>query len=263
VLWLVTILLHRRIPATWNFAGAILVQGALACVAPYTLLAFGQQAVDSGLAAILNSTSPFFVCLISFFWKQHQELTSRKLLGVIIGFVGVIGVAGATVLSGLGQQVLSQTMIVLAAGSSAMSAIYGKRFETVPPEAVAAGTLTSAAIIMLPFCLFLEQPWQLSPSALSVTALAANAIVATALGFVVYFKLLRTIGSVATASTSYLKPAVGVLIGVALLGEPLTWPFVVALLAILGGIATINSERKNLPDEARQSKAELASSKLS
>ena len=144
-----------------------------------------------------------------------------------------------------------------------MSAIYGKRFETVPPEAVAAGTLTSAAIIMLPFRSFFEQPWRLSPSALSITALAANAIVATALGFVVYFKLLRTIGSVATASTSYLKPAVGVLIGVALLGEPLTWPFVVALLAILGGIATINSERKNLPDEGRQTKAELASSKLS
>jgi drug/metabolite transporter (DMT)-like permease len=258
VLWLVTILLRRRIPATWSFSSRILAQGALSCVAPYTLLAFGQQAVDSGLAAVLNSTAPLFVCLISFIWTRDEKLTPRKVLGVISGFVGVVGVAGTTALSGLGQQSLSQAVIVLAAASSAMSAIHGKRFASVAPEVVAAGTLTSAAIILLPFCLFFEEPWRLSPSGASAAALMANAVVATALGFVVYFKLLRAIGSVGTASASYLKPAVGVLIGVWLLGEPLTWPFIVALVAILGGIAAINSGRRNSPNEAGPGKGELA-----
>jgi drug/metabolite transporter (DMT)-like permease len=182
-------------------------------------------------------------------------LTSKKLLGVISGFVGVIGIAGLTALSGLGQQVPSQTMIVLAAASSAMSAIHGRRLETVAPEVVAAGTLTSATIMLLPFCLVFEEPWQLSPSAPSMAALLVNAVIATALGFVVYFKLLRTIGSIGTASTSYLKPAIGVLIGVWLLGEPLTWPFVVALVAILGGLAAINGERLS-SNGARQKNSE-------
>jgi drug/metabolite transporter (DMT)-like permease len=263
VLWLIALLLYRRIPATWNFAGRILVQGMLSCVAPYTLLAFGQQAVDSGLAAVLNSTAPLFVCLINLLWTRDENLTSRKISGVISGFVGVVGLAGATALSGLGQEILSQTLIVLAAASSALSAIYGRRFQSVAPEVVAAGTLTSAAVILLPFCLVFEQPWQLSPSAPSVAAVVVNAVVATALGFVVYFKLLRTVGSVATASTSYLKPAVGVLIGVALLGEPLTWPFIVALLAILGGIAAINSGRKNSSAGSAQGEGELVASNRS
>ena len=117
-----------------------------------------------------------------------------------------------------------------------MSAIHGRKFESVALEVVAAATLTAAAIMLLPFCLLIEQPWRLSPSAASVAALTVNATVATALGFVIYFKLLRRVGSVATASTSYLKPAVGVLIGVSLLGESVTWPFILALLTILGGL---------------------------
>jgi drug/metabolite transporter (DMT)-like permease len=139
-----------------------------------------------------------------------------------------------------------------------MSALHGRRFDSVAPEVVAAGTLTAAAILLFPFCLFVDKPWQLWPSAPSVAALIVNAVVATALGFVVYFKLLRSIGSVGTTSTSYLKPAVGVLIGVCLLGEPLTWPFIIALAAILGGLAAINSERKSSPaNAAGQQKSEL------
>jgi drug/metabolite transporter (DMT)-like permease len=250
VLWFVAIALRRRIPATWHFAGRISIQGMLSCVAPYTLLAFGQQTVDSGLAAVLNSTAPLFVCLINFLWTQHEKLTPRKIFGVISGFVGVTAIAGTTALAGFGGQVPGQTMIVLAAISSAMSAIHGRRFESIAPEVVAAGTLTAAAIMLLPFALFLEEPWRLSPSASSLAALIINAVAATALGFVVYFRLLRTIGSVGTASTSYLKPAVGVLIGILLLGETFTWSFVVALGAILFGLVAINSERRDVPPNA-------------
>jgi drug/metabolite transporter (DMT)-like permease len=260
ILWLLAIILQRKVPATWSFAGRIFVQGALSCVVPYTLLAFGQQTVDSGLAAVLNSTAPMFVCLINFFWTQQERLTSRKVFGVICGFVGVIGIAGISALAGLGQQTLSQAAIVLAAVSSALSAIHGKRFESVALEVVAAGTLTAAAVTLLPFCLFFEAPWQLSPSVPSALALVVNAVFATALGFVVYFKLLRTIGSIGTASTSYLKPAVGVLIGVCLLGESLTWPFIGALIAVLAGIVAINSDRTSLSgsESAKKEREALA-----
>lgn len=248
VLWLVALSLRRAVPVTGTFVGLILIQGVLSCVVPYTLLAFGQQSVDSGLAAILNSTAPLFVCLISFWWSL-ETLTARRLFGVASGFAGVIGVAGASAMTGLGQQTVDQGLIVLAALSSALSAIHGRRFVAVAPEVVAAATLTSAALILLPFSLLFEMPWRLSPSSSSIVALFVNALFATALGFVVYFRLLSTIGSIGTASTSYLKPAVGALIGVAFLGEAITWPLIIALITILCGIFAITTGQSGGPSD--------------
>lgn len=243
LLWLVVAAYGRAVPTTWAFTRRIVIQGIISCVVPYTMLAIGQQSVESGLSAVLNSTAPLFVCAIHFLWIRDERLSARKLVGVLIGFVGVVCVAGTTALAGLGQQTAGQTIIVLAAVSSALSAIHGRNFVSVAPEVVAAGTLSAAAFLLFPFCLFFDMPWRLAPSYQSLAALVANAIFATALGFVVYFKLLKTIGSVGTVSTSYLKPAVGALIGLVFLGEPLTWPFLVALLCILAGIAVINSDR--------------------
>ena len=242
VLWLVVIWRRRNVPKEWRFAGRLFIQGAVSCVLPYTLIAFGQQTVPSSLAAILNSTTPLFVCLISLLWTRHEPMTPRRVFGVAIGFAGVIAITGASALFGLGQQVFGQTMIVLATVSSAVSVIHGRHFDSTAPEVVAAGMLTCAAILLLPLCLLVESPWQASPSAASVAALLLNAIVATALGFVVYFRLIRTIGSMGTSSTSYLKPAVGVLIGCGLLGEALTWSIVGGLLAVLVGVAAINTK---------------------
>jgi len=94
--------------------------------------------------------------------------------------------------------------------------------------------------VLVPLCFFVEAPLNLAPSAASLAALLVNAVVATALGFVVYFRLIRTIGSMGVASVGYLKPAVGVLIGCALMGEALTWTTGAGLIAILIGVAAIN-----------------------
>jgi drug/metabolite transporter (DMT)-like permease len=85
-------------------------------------------------------------------------------------------------------------------------------------------------------------PFNCVPSAASLAALLANAVVATALGFVVYFRLIRTIGSMGTASVGYLKPGVGVLIGYALMEECLTWTAGAGLIAILIGVAAVNQK---------------------
>ena len=241
VLWLVVIVRRQEVPKTRHFARLLFIQGAISCVVPYTLITFGQQTVESGLAAVLNSSTPLFVCLISVLWTHHEPVTLRRIFGVPIGFAGVTAIVGASTFFGLGEHVLGQAAIILATLSSAVSVIHGRRFDSVAPEVVAAGMLTSAAIVLLPLCLVLETPWRVSPSASSLIALLVNAVVATGLGFVVYFRLIRTIGSIGTASTSYLKPAVGVLIGWAFLGEPLTWTLVGGLLAILIGVAAITT----------------------
>ena len=238
-LWIVAILLGRKMPKRWDFARRVFFQGGI-CVISYTLIAFGQQSVDSALAAILNSATPLFVCLIGVTWTRHEPITIGRLSGTLIGLGGVVLVAGASALLGLGRETAGQAAILLATLASAVSVIHGRRFAGIDPEVVAAGMLTCAAIVLVPMCLLVEAPWRVEPSAASLAALGTNALVATALGFVIYFHLIRKIGSVGTASASFIKPAIGVLIGCALMGEPLTWTLGFGLLAILFGVAAIN-----------------------
>src|SRR5262249_46825535 len=174
--------------------------------------------VDSALAAILNSAIPLFVCLISVLWTHHEPMTFGRLSGAIIGLAGVVVIAGASALLGLGRQTIGQAAIVLATFLNAVSVIYGRRFSDVAPEVVAASVLTCAAVALIPLSLLMEAPWRTAPSAASLMALGGNAFVATAFGFVIYFRLIRTVGSMGTASIGYIKPAIGVLIGCALMG---------------------------------------------
>jgi drug/metabolite transporter (DMT)-like permease len=245
-LWIIVFALKCDWPARRDLIPRLFVQGCLACVLPFTLLAIGQRSVDSALAAILNSTTPLFVCLISLLWTEHEIMTFGRLFGVSIGLTGAGMIAGTNAFSGLGQSMFGQVAIILATVASAASIIHGRRFADVAPEITAAGTLTSAAVVLVPLCFVVETPLQTVPSAASSAALCVNAIVATAFGFVLYFRLIRTLGSIATASAGYLKPAVGILIGCMLLGEALTWA-AAGLLAIFLGVAAINQHQLSMP----------------
>lgn len=239
-LWTMAFSLKRKIPRRPDVVLRLLVQSGVGCVIPYTFIALGQRSVDSGLTAILNSTTPLFVYLISVMWTHHERTTFGRLWGAIIGLCGVVLVVGTNALLDLRGQVVGEAAILLATLSSAISVIHGRRFADIAPEVVAAGTLTWAAVVLVPLSLLVEQPWHVLPSPRSLAALFANAVFATAFGFVLYFRLIRTIGSMSTASTSYLKPAISVLIGCTLLGEPFTWTLAIGLVAVLLGVAAIN-----------------------
>jgi drug/metabolite transporter (DMT)-like permease len=240
VLWIFALASRAKLSILKDYIPRLFVQGCISCAIPYTLIAYGQTSVNSALAAILNSTTPLFVCLISLIWTQREPLRLGRMVGVSAGLAGVVMIAGANSLTGLGKDVFGQAAIILATVSSAVAANQGMRFNDVPPELAAAGTLTCGALVLVPLCFVVDAPLHFTPSAGSVVALLVNAIFATALRSVIYFRLLRTIGSVGTTSVSYLKPAIAVLIGVTLMGEALTWTAMIGLLAILFGVAAIN-----------------------
>lgn len=229
----------ERIPrtaATWR---RLFVQGCLNSIIPFTLIAWGQQHIDSGLAGILNATPPLFVLLITWLWTRHEPITGRKLAGVVSGLAGVTLIIGVDALGGLGTHTVAQIAITAASVSYAGAVIYGHRHVDITPAAIAAGTLICATLVLVPASLVFDAPWTLTPSLHAILAVAALAVFSTGIALMIYFRLLRTLGSMGLASNSYLRAGISVLLGVVFLGEQLTATVIGGLVLIVAGVAAI------------------------
>jgi len=221
---------------TWR---RFLIQACLNSAIPFTLIAWGERWVDAGLATVLNSTAPIFTFLLTAVVTQHEPVTVRKLVGVASGIVGVGLIVGVEALSGLGQQLLASVAIVAATICYAGAAIYGTSFKELNPILPAAGSLICGAAILIPASLVIDQPWTLMPSQESVLALIGLSVFSTALALVIYFRLVRTLGSVGVTSQAYLRVPIGVTISVALLGETLTLMAWIGLACVVIGVAAM------------------------
>ena len=232
--------------ATWR---KFLFRACLNSVLPFTMIAWAEQSVDAGLATILNSTSPIFTFLLTVSLTRHEPTTPRKLFGVVVGIIGISLIVGMQALGGLGRELWAQLAIVAATISYAGAAIFGRGFKGLDPMVPAAGSLLCGAAILIPLSLLIDQPWTLTPSAASVSALIALAVFSTALAFVIYFRLLLTLGSVGTTSQAYLRVPIGVAIGIMFLGETLTSSIFAGLLCVIIGVAamTIPPRLKPVP----------------
>jgi drug/metabolite transporter (DMT)-like permease len=225
--------------------GAVLVQALLNSVLPWTLLAWAASRMDSSLAAVLNSTSPLFVFLITWAITRHEPATRRKLAGVLLGLAGVIAIMGTGGIADAGRNRLAELACLAGAACYALAAVFGRRFDKLPATATAAGSMVCAAAILVPVSLMVEQPWTLAPSAGSIAALAGLAVLSTALALVLYFHLLPRIGSIATASQSYLRIVVGVALGALLLGEQPDAAAWVGTGLVLAGVAFMSAASRN------------------
>jgi drug/metabolite transporter (DMT)-like permease len=212
------------------------VQALLNSVVPFTLIAWAERYVDASLATILNSTSPVLVFLGTWLISCHESFTRRKLFGITAGLAGVCMVVGTSAFDGLGTQVLPQLAILAATVCYAGAAIYGRLFKGVAPAVPAAGSLIAGAIVLVPVSIAVDHPWTLHPSLHSLLALLALALFSTALAFVIYFRLVQTLGSVGTTAQAYLRVPIGVLIGMVFLGESLSRSVRLGLACVVAGV---------------------------
>ena len=222
--------------ATWR---RFLFQACLNSVVPFTLIAWAERTVDAGLATILNSTSPIFAFLLTAAMTRHEMVNARKLFGVFAGIAGTCLIIGVQALDGLGRELWAQLAIVAATICYAGAAIFGRTFKTLDPIMPAAGSLICGAAILVPVSFAVDQPWMLAPSRQSVLALLGLSVFSTALAFVIYFRLVQTLGSVGTTSQSYLRVPIGVAIGAIFLGETLTSTAGAGLACIIVGVAAM------------------------
>jgi drug/metabolite transporter (DMT)-like permease len=216
-----------------------LVQALLNSVVPFTLIAWAERYVDASLATILNSTSPVLAFLGTWLISRHEPITRRKLFGITAGLAGVCMVVGASALDGLGTQVIPQLAIVAATVCYAGAAIYGRSFKGVAPAVPAAGSLIAGAIVLVPVSIAVDHPWTLHPSVHSLLALLALALFSTALAFVIYFRIVQTLGSVGTTAQAYLRVPIGVLIGTVFLGESLSRSAWLGLACVVAGVVAM------------------------
>jgi drug/metabolite transporter (DMT)-like permease len=229
-----------RLPRDRRTWGMLFVQAIFNSIGAWTILAWGQQYVDAGLASVLNSTSPIFVFLFTGLVTRHEALGARKLAGAIVGLLGVVLVVGIEAMRGLGDQVAGQAACLVGAMLYGAGAIYGKRFGALPPVVTAAGTMLWAVVTLVPASLFLDRPWALSVSMPAVFATAVLSFFCTGLALLIYFRLVKTIGSMGVASQSYLRAGIGVALGLAFLGETLSPLVAVGLVATVAGVVLIN-----------------------
>jgi len=225
-----------RDAATWR---RFFFQACLNSVVPFTLIAWAEQSVDAGLATILNSTTPIFTFLLTVIVVRHEAVTARKIFGVAAGLAGVCMIIGTEALSGLGDQLPAQFAILLASVAYAGAAIFGRNFKGLDPMMPAAGSMICGAIILIPVSLIVDRPWTLAPSAESLGALLGLSVFSTALAFVIFFRLMQTLGSVGTTAQAYLRVPIGVGIGVVFLGETVTQTAGIGLVCVIVGVAAM------------------------
>lgn len=219
-------------------------QACLNSVVPWTLIAWAERSVDAGLATILNSTSPIFTFFLTLAIAHQDKPTFRKLFGVAAGMAGICLIIGVQALHGLGEQLIAQFAIVVATVCYAGGAVFSRGFRGLDPMAPAAGSLLCGAAVLLPVSATLERPWVLTPSATSVLALLALAVFSTAIAFVIYFRLIQTLGSVGTTAQAYLRVPIGVALGVLLLGEHLSPTAWIGLACVVVGVAAMTIPRR-------------------
>jgi drug/metabolite transporter (DMT)-like permease len=237
---------NERLPrdaGTWRM---LYLQAIFNSIGSWTVLAWGQQYVDASLASVLNSTSPIFVFLFTALVTRHEPLGGRRLFGALVGFAGVVLIVGLDALRGLGTQVAGQLACLLGAALYACAAIYGKRFSHIPAVATATGTMICATATLVPLAFVVERPWAMHPSAIALTATAVLSVLCTGVALLLYFRLVRTIGSMGVASQSYLRAGVGVVLGVMLLGETIALPAAIGIAAAIIGVALINWPARKL-----------------
>lgn len=237
----VGVLLGRRLPPPGRVWGAFLVMGALNNAVPFTLILWGQTHIAGGLAAILNATTPLFTVVLAHVLTRDEPLTALKGTGVLFGIGGVAVMIGTDVLHGLGDNVTAQVAVLGGALSYAFAGIYGRRFRDQPALVTATGQLCASTVLLAPLALAFEQPWTLAlPGAAVLASIAGLALLSTALGYILYFRILQRSGATNLMLVTFLIPPTAIVLGALVLHEVLEPRHFAGLAFVAVGLACID-----------------------
>ncbi len=243
VLWVVVLVSRARLPrdpAVWR---AFLWMGILNNLCPFLLISWGQTEIAGGLASILNAATPIFTVIVAGILLKDEPMTRARILGAVVGLVGVAILIGPGALSGLDAHLIAQLAVVGGGLSYAFSAVYGRRFAAmdVEPVVVAAGQLLMSSIIVSVLVLAFATPAELvAAGARTWVVVGFMAVFSTAFAYILYFRLLATAGATNVLLVTLLIPVTAILLGAVVLGERLHWLDFAGMLVIALGLSVID-----------------------
>ena len=246
-LWTILIIAGYEIPKSLKLWRSFFILGLLNNVIPFALIVWGQNHIGAGLASIINATTPLFTVFIAGAFLSDEHMTPQKVMGVLIGLLGVIVLIGPSSLLDIGSTMPIDTMAQLAIMGAAISyglaSVFGRRFKAmgVTPLNTAVGQVTSASIILLPLAVILERPDLLPNPSLHIwLSILCLGIFCTALGYILFFRILSSSGATNVVLVTFLVPVSASCLSWLILGEQLHGRYFTGMAFIGLGLAAID-----------------------
>ncbi len=240
-LWVIVFALRPAMPkdrGTWR---DLLVMAVFNNTLPFCLIVSGQMWITSGLASVFNATTPVFGVIAAHFVTRDERLTPGRLGGVLLGLAGVVVLIGPSVLGQIDEAALGSFMVLCAAMSYAAAGLWGRRLRHLPPISAAAGQASCSALMLIPLALVFDQPWTLPmPSAHVWGALVGLGFFCTVIAYMLFFAVLRRAGGSNAMLVTLMVPPSAILLGVLVLGEPVTLPQIAGMVLVGLGLVAID-----------------------
>ena len=237
----INLIIKPKLPRRANWRDFLFL-GVFNIALPFALITWSEQYVSSGSASILNATTPLFTLMLAPFFVPEDRFTWPKVLGMVLGFAGVVVLVTDNVSAAFAGFRWGELVVLVASLSYAVAIIYARRRTvSMAPSMQALGQNIFATILLWPLALGLEGPLVLPRQTMTWVAVIWLGIMATCIGTVLYYALLKEVGPTRTTLTTYLFPLMGVLLGAIFLDEQVGLRMLVGGLFILGGVILVNS----------------------
>ena len=222
--------------------GHLVVMAVINIMIPFLLITWAEQSVESSLAAILTSPVPLFAIVLSSLFLPDEPMRVNGLLGLLVGFVGVILVVSPG-LTGAGSSLGGQLALLGAAFSYACGAVYARRnVRGLAPMVPAVFQVTFAAIMASTLALLLEHPWTATPDAQAIFSIVWLGILGSGVAYLFVFRLFKNWGATRTTLVAYEIPVWGIVLGFLVLGEPVGAQLIAGTALIITGVALVNAK---------------------
>jgi drug/metabolite transporter (DMT)-like permease len=239
---------RQGLPRRFATYAHMFVVALLGIAIPFSLITWGETSIDSALAAILNGSVPLFAVVIAALLLADEPITVNRLVGLVVGFAGVVLITSPSFEGGLGGSLMGELALIVASVSYGAAGVYARRFVTdLAPLPSAFLEVGFAFLVVLALAFGLEHPLATHVEASTVLAVGWLGLVGSGLAFLAFFFLLGRWGAGRTSTVAYLLPVVGLILGIGLRGESLGLPVLIGMVLIIGGIAIAGSRYGHRP----------------